>query len=435
MFTNYKRHRLDRIYGNSKEVKEQNEKKKSVLVWDLGLGFSHAKRLDDMGHEVYYYLSWEHPYPNLYRYMPGYGFGVIKVRDPFMVIDKVDYVMFTDVGFGATAEYLRRNGKYVYGASAVGDALENDRIKMHEVLDSLGLPAPKYVVVNGTRELKHYLKLFDKEKKFVKVNIFRGDIESFGTSGIKDCQLVIEELEYKLGPFRELQQFIIENELEGVEIGVDAWHNGSEFLPQHFFTFEIKGIGTIGKWMDSSVWTPILNSFSKYLTSFNDQYRYSFSIEGYYHNGKLTCIDVCARPPYPSSAIFSKCIENYDELIFGIAEGKRPVIKYKGSYQCQISVLSSKLEMEKSWLYLCDEKDLNVELRKAVNVDGEIYAAPGDPLACSVIGEGNTVDECFDDAKKILEKLDIRYSEFDEGIFDKFRRKYLEPIEKSGISF
>jgi hypothetical protein len=88
-----------------------------ILVWDTGIGLDHALWLGYLNdNPVYYYREWHEPFPRIEHGVTGEGFTEIKhVDDWGEVLDRVDYVVFTDSGFGSLNDYLRKNGSMFSG--------------------------------------------------------------------------------------------------------------------------------------------------------------------------------------------------------------------------------------------------------------------------------------------------------------------------------
>jgi len=146
------------------------------LVYDFGLSVEHAARLVKDGHSVVYFTPWARGFPKFEDYAPGLNFdGLEKTLYFFDEIEKADCIVFFDIGAGDLCHYLRKTiNKPIYGAG-IGEKLENHRALLKEVMKKVGLPTPNYEVIKGVPQLREYLKAHPN--KYVKLDIFRGDIE------------------------------------------------------------------------------------------------------------------------------------------------------------------------------------------------------------------------------------------------------------------
>ena len=102
------------------------------LIVDTGLSEAIAIRLANEGEEVYYYTVWQRAHPEQADLLYGKGiledFGVKRIDNWEPYIDKVDVIVFPDMGWGQTVDKLRREGETVWGTSSIGERLENERM-------------------------------------------------------------------------------------------------------------------------------------------------------------------------------------------------------------------------------------------------------------------------------------------------------------------
>ena len=147
-----------------------------------------ALRLKESFGRVELFVPWKGSYPTPIKTLIGEGLsGVVKVDNFFRDINKVDLFCFFDVGDGDIQDYLRSNGKRVFGTGK-GDALEYDRVGFKKVLEKVGLPVAPYKVVKGIIELRKELEKDENNGRWVKVSTFRGICETFQSKGIKYSQ-------------------------------------------------------------------------------------------------------------------------------------------------------------------------------------------------------------------------------------------------------
>ena len=155
--------------------------------------------------------------------------------------DWAEVIVFDDIGFGELAEKLRAEGKFVVGGSAYTDKLENDReFGQTELRDAGVSTLPSW---NFTS--------FDEAIDFVKKNPDRYVIKPSGSAQNekellfvgeeedgKDVEQVLEH--YKMKWSNKIKVFQIQKYETGVEVGVGAFFNGSDFVFPININFEHK---------------------------------------------------------------------------------------------------------------------------------------------------------------------------------------------------
>lgn len=405
-----------------------------VLVIDSGIGLCHAYRFAKDGHEVYYWRNWWKPFPCFEDFVCGEGL-VTKVKDFWKYLDEVDLIMVVDSGLGYMVEYLRRNGYNVFGAGMT-DRLELDRRYFHEVLDQLGLKYPPSWNVDGIGGVLDFFKNEAEKGKeyFVKVSLFRGNVETFSARSFEEAEAILLPLEAVLGPFGNKFQFVIEEAVEGVEVGFDALFNSRDFLLPILFTFEAMD-NTLGKWEFESIWTPVLEKFRSFLAE--EDYRGFFSLEAIFDGSDLWLLDPTPRPAYPgSSAIFCQNLNNYCEVINAVALGEDIDFDINSKYVVALNVYTE--HNVGRWLVINIDEDTKFWIRRGVMVNGKLYLTAGkegETLAGVVIGEGDTYEETFEDASEQLSKISLYGMFFNWGVFDSFVNEYIKPLKEYGIEF
>lgn len=406
-------------------MKQAGIGKTSFLVYDTGLALDHALRLLKSGHDVYYFLEWRaERYQRIQDYIPGWGYeGLQKPLDWGMVYDKVETVMFTDVGFGSLADLMRKNGKAVFGASAKGEELELDRVFMIKTFEKLGIKVPKYKIVQGVSGLMNAIE--DGKKQFIKLNIFRGNLETCSVESKEEARIVLESA--KFGKYAEQMTFIITEPCEGVEVGCDAFFNGKHFLRPYNFGNEVKGTGAqFNKWVESSIWDDVLEKLEPWLAETG--YRGNFSLEGFFDGSEITVIDPTCRWFYPGSSAVARYLTNYDEVVYAVAHGLDVTPKPMKPYTCNFIFTRENAD---SWEKIVLEKPTEdiVFPRCSLKIsETEYWACPGDRIVALALGCGDTYEEsvknCIENAQLVKSKLNL------EAASSIYEQKYLERLRK-----
>jgi len=207
---------------------------KFLFVTDESLSADLAWQLKKEGHDVKMYCHGQGEKD------VGLGFFE-KVEEWDSLKDWADVIIFDDIGFGAKAEQLRSEGKFVVGGSTYTDKLELDREFGQSELNSVGVDVlPSW---NFTS--------FDEAIEFVKKNPDRYVLKPSGKAQNEkellfigqevDGKDIIQVLEhYKANWSKKIKEFQMQKFAEGVEIAVGTFFNGKDFVMPICVNFEHK---------------------------------------------------------------------------------------------------------------------------------------------------------------------------------------------------
>ena len=151
-------------------------------------------------------------------------------------------ILFESVaeGSGATQDALRRDGYQVVGGSAWGDRLENDRAYAQSVLAEEGFSVAPTWEFSDAAEADRFIR--DHPARYVLK--FNGANFSSGENHVglfddgRDVRAVLaaKAAEYEGQPI----SFILMRHVDGIEMGVGAYFNGSRFLTPACIDWEHK---------------------------------------------------------------------------------------------------------------------------------------------------------------------------------------------------
>jgi len=403
---------------------------KEILFVDTNIGIDHCLGLRKKGYKVYLEETWRSAYPVFTDYITGDGFeGIVKIDDMGEVLDRVQVIIFADITFGGTIDLLRKNNKAVWGAGTSVEKLESDRIYMREVYNKLGIAVTEAVVLKGVKNVLAYLEK-NKGVHYVKLNKFRGNIETFRASGVEDAKVLFESAGF--GPYADDFDFIVEVESDGVEIGCDCFFNGEKFVKPHFFTIEIKGMGNVCKWVEDSIF---VNQYMDKIADWLKQQKFRgvICVEGFWDGKVYKVIDTTSRFPYPDSACYPKSIINYPDVLVGIAEGTLDRFEVKKPYQCEIGIYTDNTDVPR--VLDIEPKVLpNIGFRRIVSKNGKFYYIPGDNLVCTCNGQGDTMEEAMEEAKKVTDGVRAYNIQATTGVIDKFKET-VNKLKELGVEF
>lgn len=271
--------------------------RKVAMVIDNGLFVELACRLGESFGKVFYYTEAKDAFPKMNRAFIGYGLENIETVDSIIdYIDDVDIFVFPDLYYADLQNYLSSIGKRVWGMRN-GEELENDRVLCKKLMTKLNLPVGKYEVVKGMDGLRKYLKSHDNV--YVKISHWRGITETFKSETYKKSEPKLDEIEYALGAFKYLVEFIVEDELKDkVEIGCDLFVVDGKYPSKLLTGIEIKDLSYLASFSDYSSLPKEVTQFNSAIAPTLSKYgsRGFFSTEirvGKDH--KPYMIDFCAR--------------------------------------------------------------------------------------------------------------------------------------------
>ena len=216
-----------------------------ACVVDYGTFICLADRISQDYEKTYFYSPIETEYRDVKKCVIGDGLTRkghrIERLDEFItpeIIKEVDLFIFPDIGWGGAQRYLRDVcKKAVWGSFDLYD-FELYRTRFLELLKKHGLPVIPFKKIVGLSKLADYLK--DTERKWVKINRYRENMETWFHLDWEHSQRKMEELAVEFGGVKELIVFVVQDDIEGDEIGYDGWCVDGWFPDESFQGYEGK---------------------------------------------------------------------------------------------------------------------------------------------------------------------------------------------------
>jgi phosphoribosylamine--glycine ligase len=317
---------------------------KFLFVTNESLSADLAWQLKKEGHDV-----------KMYCHSQGekdVGLGFFeKVEEWDALKDWADVIIFDDIGFGAKAEQLRNEGKFVVGGSAYTDKLELDREFGQSELNSAGVDVlPSW---NFTS--------FDEAIEFVKKNPDRYVLKPSGKAQSEkellfagqeaDGKDIIQVLEhYKANWSKKIKEFQMQKFAEGVEIAAGAFFNGRDFVMPICVNFEHKRLfphelgPSTGEMGTSMYWTKSNPVFDRTLLRMKDKlvaskYVGYIDINCIANSKGIWPLEFTSRFGFPTISIQMEGITSeWGQFMFDIAHGNEALLKSKKGYQIGVVV-------------------------------------------------------------------------------------------------
>jgi hypothetical protein len=412
--------------------------KRTYLVQDKGLYVHQSEALSEDGkNRVLYHTPYETRDPHFKDYVIGKGFGHLeKVLYPEDYYEKADCIVFPDVSGNSLCNFLRKiyPDKSIWG-SGLGERLENDRVLLKEWCAELGLDVNKYTVIKGVDKLREHLKT--NKDKYVKINIFRGDMESFHSPDYDSIESVLDELAVTLGSDKNEYDFIVEDAIKtDVEAGADVIFNGKEFLSSMFCGYELHKNLYVAHVTDRlpeplmetlDAFTPLLRKM-QYRGAFSTEEKVVSANEHYF-------IDACMRLPNPLSALYPVFIKNWAEVVYQVGLGNKIDLDIEHKYVGAFGLTSLAAKDSYVKINIKEGHDKDVRLQMVTGRNGKNYAVPGWEVVAILVAGGNSVDEVLNKLKENAKYVDAHFLDKDplEGI--DMIKEVIKKGEKVGIKF
>lgn len=393
-----------------------NLKNKVACVYDFGLFVDVAVKLAESFKTVYYFTDWQDDFSTWNDYKIGTGLpNVIRCEKFFDIVDQCDLFVFPDIGKGDLQEYLRGKGKLVYGSGQAED-IEIYRSKFNDMKKQLGMNEIPTKEFDNLKDMREYLE--DKSNVFIKVDSFRGNMETEKFINMKLSEPFLDKLEHEIGFIKDDGiRLLVESPInDAIEIGTDLICVNGKYADKCMYGPEIKGEAYMGIFSD-------LDKVPQPIKEINDKMEEVLQWYGY--RGPLSTevrvtekdkkgyfIDICARNGNPPTACELEAIENYAEAIYGAAMGIIVPLKSKYKFVCQLQVCSSWAEREPLAIEFDEKYRQYVKLKhwavkdtKYGKVDYFIPATKPLTSACAVVGMGQTMDEAIKMCCKVTDTL------------------------------
>lgn len=421
-------------------IDKYNLKEKTVLVFDFGSQIAVAERLSrDFGKVLYYIPSVINGFKDHKAHTIGRGIpGIERVDDFWNYFNEIDLFVFTDIYEGPLQDYLRAVGKPVFGGGR-GSELESERLKFKELIKSLKLPINEYESAEGLTELES--KLMQMEGRYIKSKL-RGDMETWHHENHTLSQTELRRMKHDMGVYGEKETYIIESPIDAIgEIGYDGYCVDGVYPEISCCGIEVKDAGYIGKMIRydrlpkqiktvNEKFAAILKSYN-YRAAFSTEIRVDEKKEGYF-------IDPTLRFPEPNTALTLEMYDNFSEIIWDVANGKVPNIKWTYEWGCEFIIKSELAKTEPVAFQFPDKYKNYVKLKNLVIDDkGVHWYTPNNVEMAevgAVVGLGRTMDQAVKMATEIAETIkcfDIKIKT--DCIED--ANKQIKDLRKNGINF
>lgn len=422
-----------------------------ACVIDYGSFISLADCMARKCRKVYYHSPAEQEYLGIERSVIGDGFLTFeRLDDPLQpkALKEIDLWIFPDIGYGGFQRHLRHDlGKLVFGSMGASD-LELARTKFLDVLKEVGLPVVHTEEVIGLTRLASLLKKV--ERKHVKINYFRENMETWKHRDYFNSERELERLSTVFGPLKEFIRFVVQDEIVDepgspvVEIGYDGWMITSpdgepQFPASSFQGYELKNELYLGSELPAEEQPEsvryVNEKFAPVLAKYG--YRNFWATEIREKNGVPNFIDPTARMAGQTMEHLLETCTNLPEVILAGAQGVVIQPQFSAKFAAEATMHYKSANAGEAWKSFRVPEEIQrwVKMYHCCFADDAYQYPPYklDELGV-VVGNGDTVEAAIDNLKEHFDALkdepvSIEMSGFADLI------KEIKTAQKEGIKF
>lgn len=403
--------------------------KKFLFVSKDSLSGDLAVQLLNEGHDVKFYFE------DKYSRDVYDGF-LEKVSNWKKYIDWADVIIFDDENFGSYADKLRKKRKLVIGGSKYTDKLEIHRKFGQDELKGRGIK------IAFTKNFSKY----DRAINFIKKNPDRYVFKPTGNNQSGDKGLIIvsnrdngsDLLEFLTQNRKSLEgkapKFVLQKFIDGIEVAVGAFFNGTDFIYPINVNFEHKHLfsknlgpmtgemGTLMFWSKSNkIFRSTLGKFKASLKKYN--YIGYIDLNCIVNENGIFPLEFTSRFGYPTIQIqLAGILDRAGDWLFKIAKGKKFRLSTKKGFQIGVVVATPPLLSEGedvkivkifrdiSIYFKNGKKSKNIHIGDIKKDKNDIWRIAGSSGWCLVVtGTGRTVAGARTRAYKEIRNILIPY--------------------------
>lgn len=427
------------------KFKEVKKNQRLCVVDNVGGAYLPiALNLSNHFDSVSYYSVNQNPFPRMALEAVGTGYKQItRVDDFWEKVEEFDIIVMPDIYFNDWGYKLRKMGKMVFGGTE-GERLETDRKLFKDELQSVGLSVAPTKYIKGVNNLSKYLK--DNTNKWIKMSYFRGEGETTKHINWNQSEIMIDKMNFDMGPLAEMADFIIEDNIDSIaEIGFDGWTINGYNPDNVIWGLEVKDCGYIGKVSSySELPTPlklVMDKFQPVLTKYGHTGFYSTEVRCT-KDGSIYYTDPCMRAGSPPSNTYMNLVSNWSDVIINGCQGKIVEPKFNGKYGVEIILKSNYCNSNYLPVIIPDEFRQNVNLKGSFYLNNKDYVIPFSQAGIqdmeafgSVVVIGDDLNTIMDKAISISDSIEAPGIYYAENALQKARQSLVDLKNNLGLEF
>lgn len=408
----------------------------TAVVYDYGTFISLADKLGETFRKVYYYSPMEGEYRDARDCVIGDGIpNIERIDEPMALFDEIQLWVFPDIGWGGFQRWLLDQGKAVWGSMGADD-LEQYRTKFNALIKSLDMPMAPSQTVKGLTNLALVLK--DSENKWVKINRYRQNMETWHHHNWTHSERKLEELAHEFGGIKELITFVVQDDIEtDVEVGYDGWCVDGKYPARCFQGYEKKNELYLGALTEAEDLPDAVKFVNEKMAPTLKQYGYRNFIateircsgDDYYF------IDPTMRMPGQTGEQALESCTNLAEVIWHGANGELVDPEYCCKFAAEATLHYTDGDDQWKTVEVPEKIRPMCKLVHYCIVDGVYHFPPGanDEIGV-VMGLGDTIEAAIEALKENFAELKQEPLKInDSGFIDILES--IHEAEKSGVEF
>src|SRR6185312_10179116 len=351
--------------------------------------------------------------------------------------EEIDLFVFPDLGQACEQIDLEERGKRVWGARH-GEDLENYRELCKNEMEKRGLPVQPWRKIKGITALRSWLKAH--KDQHVKINKWRGLTESFFSPRFEVVETKLDDIEKKLGAFKETLDFIVEDDLpDRIEVGIDSFTIDGEWPNNTLVGIEAKDIGYVGQVRPCDKIPEPICRWNQKMSDFFERQGSRCNVSNEIRIGEDQepyMIDATIRMPSPPGELWQEMCSNLCEIYWEGANGTLVEPKFRGKWGVEVILKSPFARENHLPVFVPEQFDPFVKLYNSVTIDGCRYVlSQGEDMEeiGSVIGWGGSLDEAVARVQKVGESVEAYGVKFSLGSVDQVRAQ-IEEMDDIGLS-
>jgi phosphoribosylamine--glycine ligase len=305
----------------------------------IGAGVAH--KLIQEGHEVKMYIEKEESRDCLDNIVP-------KVSDwckELNWVGKDGLIVFDEIGYGKIQDDLRKQGYQVFGGCALGDKLESNRAYGHKIFQEYGLKTVDLFDFDNIEDAVLYIK--DHPKAWVVKQNGKLSKSVNYVGHFNDGKDVISLLKnYFHNSWINREKITIQERINGVEVGVGRYFNGSDWVGPIEMNIEHKKLfagdagpmtsemGTLA-WYDDNennkLFQETIAKLKPFLKKIN--FRGDFEINCIVNETGAYPLEATSRMGSPIVNLHTELnVSPWSEFLLAIAKGQQYDLKWKKGF-------------------------------------------------------------------------------------------------------
>ena len=415
-----------------------------------------AYLLQKEGHNVKLYVKDVKGKKNFDHLVPK----VENWRKELKWVGKDGLIVFDDVGYGKEQDMLRIKGYTVFGGSEIGDKLEQNREFGQETFKKYGI---KTYPLKDFENMEDAIIFAQQNRKMwvIKQNDYH--FKAFNYVGVyDDGRDVISVLKnYLQNKYLKREKITLHQRIEGVEIGVGRYFNGSNWVGPIEYNIEHTkffpgNVGPITSEMGTLAWyaenenerlyKETLAKIEPFLREIN--FRGDFEINCIVNEKGAYALEATARFGSPIIHLHSELhVSPWGEFLHAIASGKQYDLKWKKGYGVVTLgavppfPFTNSLNENASYginIYFegVSKEEMDhihfEEISKRVNDEEQLYISDGQGYILYTTAIADTVKKAREESLKIMKKIIIPKMFYRNDIGQKFEEEDEKTLRKMG---